>query len=489
MKKLTIAHRVTFAAGFLCLVLTGLTLFAALRFAGLRTISNAIVADSIPGMIHAGAIHNLQAESELRTLRLLLTPTAEKRAVMRAEIDAIAKQIGEILGQYETSIFADDDRRDFEALKARRTDFLQVREQYFALLERDRDAAMAFSASELRDAYAAYSKAGDVLFDYNVHTAGERGKALAAQVATDIQVAVVVGFVAVAIGIASSVLLVLGLNRLLSRVSRSLGDGADQVAAAASQVSSSSQSLAAGASEQAASLEETSSALEEVASMSKRNAESAAQAKTLSDQTRAAADMGAAKVVEMKRAMDAIKASSDDVAKIIETIDEIAFQTNILALNAAVEAARAGEAGAGFAVVADEVRNLARRAAGSAKETAAKIEDSVGRSAEGVVISADVARALTAILEKAKCVDALVAQISTASDEQTRGLLQVNDAVLQMNKITQANASNAEESAAAAEELTAQAAAQKHAVTELQILVDGGRARASASTRSCRGTS
>ncbi len=141
---------------------------------------------------------------------------------------------------------------------------------------------------------------------------------------------------------------------------------------AAREIGGSSQSLAEGAGEQAASLEETSSSLEELSSMTKRNAENAQKANDLAKQARNAADLGIADMQAMSAAMAAIKGSSDDIAKIIKTIDEIAFQTNILALNAAVEAARAGEAGMGFAVVADEVRNLAQRSAQAAKETAAK---------------------------------------------------------------------------------------------------------------------
>ena len=124
----------------------------------------------------------------------------------------------------------------------------------------------------------------------------------------------------------------------------------------------------------------------------------------------------------MTTAMEAIKVSSDDIAKIIKTIDEIAFQTNILALNAAVEAARAGEAGMGFAVVADEVRNLAQRSAQAAKETAAKIEGAIGKTAQGVEISAKVAQALNDIVAKVRQVDELVAEVASASREQTQGI-------------------------------------------------------------------
>ncbi len=255
------------------------------------------------------------------------------------------------------------------------------------------------------------------------------------------------------------------------RLAGSLAVQGGQLADTAAAVESSSQSLAEGSSEQASSLEETSASLEQMTSMTKRNTDSAMQAKDLAAQTRTAADTGVADMEEMKWAMDAIKGSSDEISKIIKTIDDIAFQTNILALNAAVEAARAGEAGLGFAVVADEVRNLAQRAAQAARETATKIEDSVKKSEHGVSISQKVSGSLAEIMEKAHRVDKLVAEIATASHEQQHGISQVNSAVSEMDKVTQSNAGRAEESAAAAQELNAQSIALREVVENLQRLV------------------
>jgi len=187
--------------------------------------------------------------------------------------------------------------------------------------------------------------------------------------------------------------------------------------------------------------------------MTQRNASAAGEAKALSTQTRTTADTGAAHMQAMQNAMEAIKTASGDVTKILKTIDEIAFQTNILALNAAIEAARAGEAGAGFAVVAEEVRGLAQRSAQAARETAAKIEDSTTKSQEGVRISAEVAQNFATIQHQIQDLDRLVAEIATASSEQSTGLQQLNSAVSQMDKITQQNAATAEESASAAAEL------------------------------------
>lgn len=271
------------------------------------------------------------------------------------------------------------------------------------------------------------------------------------------------------------------ITRPIRQVADVLVVGADQTTSAASQVASSSQSLAEGASEQAASLEETSSSLEEMSSMTQRNASNAERANALAKEARTAAEQGTEDMAAMSAAMQAIKDSSDDIAKIIKTIDEIAFQTNILALNAAVEAARAGEAGMGFAVVADEVRSLAQRSAQAAKETAAKIEGAIGKTAQGVELSAQVANALNAIVTKARQVDELAAEVATGSREQTQGISQINTAVTQMDKVTQSNAASAEESASAAEELNAQAESMKHAANNLLTIVDGASRRSSGS--------
>ena len=261
------------------------------------------------------------------------------------------------------------------------------------------------------------------------------------------------------------------ITRPIKAVADTLAAGSEQTAYAAGQISAASHSLAEGASEQAASLEETSSSLEEMASMTQKNAEHAQTAKDLAQQTRQAADIGAADMQLMSQAMEAIKGSSSDISKIIKTIDEIAFQTNILALNAAVEAARAGQAGAGFAVVADEVRNLAQRSAQAARETADKIEDAIQKTQQGVQISAKVSLGLQGIVVKVRQVDELIAKVATASREQSQGVEQVNSAVSQMDKVTQTNAANAEECASAATELSAQSSSLKDTVESLSTLV------------------
>lgn len=184
-------------------------------------------------------------------------------------------------------------------------------------------------------------------------------------------------------------------------------------------------------------------------------------------------------MVRMSEAINRIKGSSDQTAKIIKTIDEIAFQTNLLALNAAVEAARAGDAGKGFAVVAEEVRNLAQRSAEAAKSTAALIEESQQNANNGVAVSGEVGGILSQIVESVQKLAQLIGEVSAASEEQSKGIEQIGTAVTQMDKLTQANAANAEESASASEELAAQARELGDMVKVLVGIVKGEGARES----------
>jgi methyl-accepting chemotaxis protein len=256
------------------------------------------------------------------------------------------------------------------------------------------------------------------------------------------------------------------MEEALSQIAAS----ADQVAAAASQVGAGSQVLAHGTSEQASALEEISASLQEMTSMTQQSATHAQNCDGLSESARAIAYEGVKGMERLADAMERIRTSSDQTAKIVKTIDEIAFQTNLLALNAAVEAARAGEAGRGFAVVAEEVRSLAMRSAEAARTTSDLIEGAVNNARDGAKMSGDEASQLQEIAARADQVRSVVAEITTSAAQQSRGISQITTSVEQVNGVTQTAAANSEESASASEELSSQALVMKSLVREFQLL-------------------
>ncbi|MFB3904559.1 MAG: methyl-accepting chemotaxis protein [Acidobacteriota bacterium] len=262
------------------------------------------------------------------------------------------------------------------------------------------------------------------------------------------------------------------LNAAMNRLDQGFSQvavSAEQVASAASEISGGSHNLAQSASAQASSLEEISSSLREMAAMTKQATGNAKEAKGLTDGARRSADRGVESMRRLSEAIDRIKASSDETAKIVKTIDEIAFQTNLLALNAAVEAARAGDAGKGFAVVAEEVRNLAMRSAEAAKNTANLIEESVKNAEGGVAINQEVLSNLDEINQQVRKVSEVMAEMAAASDQQSEGIDQITSAVEQMNLLTQQTAANSEESASAAEELAGQAEEMKRVLSHYRL--------------------
>lgn len=260
------------------------------------------------------------------------------------------------------------------------------------------------------------------------------------------------------------------LNELIGQV-QAVGD---QIASGSTQVADSSQSLSQGATEQASSLEEISASMNEMANRTKTNAENAGKANRNSDEARDSAQKCNAQMGQMVAAMEDMRRSGADISRIIKTIDEIAFQTNLLALNAAVEAARAGQHGKGFAVVAEEVRNLAARSANAARETADLIAGTVAKTENGARLAEETARALGRIVTQTTQVSELVNAIATASSDQALGISEVNQGLSQIDQVTQMNTANAEETAAAAEELSSMVAHLKLMLGRFHLAGSGG---------------
>jgi methyl-accepting chemotaxis protein len=256
-------------------------------------------------------------------------------------------------------------------------------------------------------------------------------------------------------------------NKIIASFNETLGEintAAEQVSAGTKQVSDSSQSLSQGSTEQAASIEEITSTVTEIAAQTKENAVNASKANEMAESVKKNAGEGNNEMQGVLKAMDEINVSSTNISKIIKVIDDIAFQTNILALNAAVEAARAGQHGKGFAVVAEEVRNLAARSADAAKETTGMIEESIKKAENGKKITEQTADALNKVVENIASVADIVSGIAVASNDQATAIGQINQAIEEVSKVTQANTATAEETASASEELSSQAVLVKERV-------------------------
>ena len=259
------------------------------------------------------------------------------------------------------------------------------------------------------------------------------------------------------------------INGKLTDTLRQINDSAEQVSCGAEQVSGGAQSLSQGATEQASSIEELSATISMISDMVNTNARDAADAAEKTDVAGAALGEANGKMNELVEAMNEISASSAETQKIIKTIEDIAFQTNILALNAAVEAARAGAAGKGFAVVADEVRNLAGKSAEAAKNTTALIEGTVTAIEKGNSLVTDTAEMMNTVAESAGAVAQINGKIAESSKNAADAIVQVTTGVEQISAVVQTNSATAEESAAASEELAGQSGLMRELVGSFRL--------------------
>jgi methyl-accepting chemotaxis protein/methyl-accepting chemotaxis protein-1 (serine sensor receptor) len=444
--------------------------------ARLGTAVDALAGNALPGLVQCARVEAALNEMRGDILKHAATEDPSVKSEADSNISKLKAAIRKDLGDYEAASAGSARRRRIANAAASIERYLSVCDSVIAVSRAGRNAEAHRLYEEQSTKPGVYKAAkvaiqGETEFYRSLGTRASQ-EALATRANASLLTWVLLG-AAVLGGSGLLFAAVLGINRQLRMVARELSSGSAQVAAAAAQVASTSQSLAHGASEQAQSIGETSASTKEIRATSHRNNEVArASAGLVAESQRQFADMNHS-LDGMLVAMQGVERSSGDISRIIRAIDEIAFQTNILALNAAVEAARAGESGLGFAAVADEVRTLAQRSAQAAKDTASLIETSIVSSTEGRRKVEEVASAIRTIAEGSTKLKSLVDDVSAGSREQASGIEQIGQAIRRIDQVTQTAAANAEESAAAAEELTAHSQALAGLVGNLTALVDG----------------
>ena len=287
---------------------------------------------------------------------------------------------------------------------------------------------------------------------------------------------IVIGLLSLIVTLIAGAMVAKSILRPVNQAISELSVASQEINEASSEVFGASNSLSDGASNQASSLEETSASLEEMSAMTRQNADNTRHATALAKDVGNSAQESQVSIENLSAAIGSIKNSADETAKIVKTIDEIAFQTNLLALNAAVEAARAGDAGKGFAVVAEEVRSLAQRSAEAAKNTAVLIDESQGNAERGVTVSKEVEAVLKEIITGVQKINGVISEVAVASEEQAKGIAQINDSVAQMDQITQSNAAHSEQTAATSRELSSQSQDLSSIVQALSTIIHGASA-------------
>lgn len=406
-------------------------------------------------------------------LELMITTNQSRNNFLSNDLKRISKEDNELFEKYEATKLDPYEIDNIAKYKEAVTAYRNVRKTIasLAMVNKNAEAYKVYVANE--GTITKVEKIVGDLAEYNRKVAED----LHIQGSKDKQTAIIMMIITILAGlgllISLGLMIVSMITKPIQHAIDGLNMGTEEVSSAASQVAAASQQLAEGTSEQAASVQETSSTLEETSSMVHQNRENTQEAATLAKQAKQYAEQSNVEMGKMSTSMTELKNSSNEIAKIIKVIDEIAFQTNILSLNAAVEAARAGDAGKGFAVVAEEVRNLAQRSAQAAKDTAVIIESNINLSDGSVDIANTVRTSVESIGIQAAKVSDLLDEISVATDEQSQGVDQINKAVSQMEIVLSANAQTAEEAASASKTLEDQAVNVKEIVNSLIVLVDG----------------
>jgi methyl-accepting chemotaxis protein/methyl-accepting chemotaxis protein-1 (serine sensor receptor) len=469
--QLTIGKRFTLTCAALLALTTVQALIATFTFVRVKKGVFTLATDSIPGIIAidhiAIDIRDLRGEM----LRHICSSSPEEMKQAEQQLAGTKEKLNTDLRDYEVAITQQEDREQFERLRPLLSslDLSWGKVLPLSRASKNVEAYQVFS-SEALPVMSGLFELADNMLAWNKRTGNITLDATRAASDRGVWVTILITSLAVGSGIALTVLALRAIRSALGRNIVALSRAAGEVASAATQIASSSQSLAQGSSEQAASLEETSASTTEINSMATQSAGNSRRAAELVAESEVNFREANQSLDQLVKAMSGIKNSSEKISQVIKVIEGIAFQTNILALNAAVEAARAGESGLGFAVVADEVRSLAQRSSTAAKETALLIEESASASSAGQASVEAVDSAVKKVSQLSVEIKSIVDGVNVGSREQKSGLDQIARAMSTLETATQSVAANAEESAAAAEELSVQSRVLTGIVDELTQL-------------------
>nr|WP_183380923.1 MULTISPECIES: methyl-accepting chemotaxis protein [unclassified Herbaspirillum] len=509
---LKISQRLLLGFGLLMLIIVLMATMGINRLAELNGRMKEVISDKYPNTVMAGEIVN-QINLVARSVRnILLLKDPQQITFERNRITSADQSIEHQLGQLDKQLSDPDSRTLLENLQTAHKNYLVKRDEVLGIaLQGDKDRATALLIGDVRPVQNAYMEAADKLIKKQhalMETAGNQvelsyqraSTLLSALAASGLLMAALIAYVitrsittplnravqvaqTVAAGDLTSHIDSSGrdetaqllqalktMNDKLQQIVQRIQKGTDTIATATSEIATGNMDLSSRTEEQAGALEETASAMEQLTSTVKQNADNAHQANQLAQSASSIAQQGGNVVGQVVNTMESISTSSRKIVEIISVIDGIAFQTNILALNAAVEAARAGEQGRGFAVVASEVRSLAQRSASAAREIKQLINDSVATVDNGNRLVEQAGVTMDRVVSSVRDVTAIVAEITTASKEQSVGIEQINVAITHMDSTTQQNAALVEQAAAAAQSLEDQTSALLQTIAFFKVV-------------------
>ncbi|MBW3498492.1 methyl-accepting chemotaxis protein [Janthinobacterium sp. NKUCC08_JDC] len=527
MSKLKISTRLAFSFGLIIVLLIMVAFVSITRIRNINASTEKILNDRYVKVMLSNAIQSeVNIQARLLSIAIIGANDADEVSSSVAKVQASVKKNVELLARLKGLVNTPKGLELFQAVANGHEGYGKTRDANIKLLQEGKsETAGIFLLTQLRYPQEKFLTALAAMASFQESLMESEGKQAGADGRMAIILSLSLSIAATAIAIALAILISRSISRpiaeavkvaqrvaagdlsvtidargndetgLLLRALKEMNDnlqgivarvrhGTDAIAHGSREIASGNMDLSSRTEQQASSLEETASSMEELTSTVKQNGENARQANQMAQLASSVASKGGQVVAEVITTMDSINASSKKIADIIGVIDGIAFQTNILALNAAVEAARAGEQGRGFAVVATEVRNLAHRSASAAKEIKILIDDSVHQVNLGSSLVNQAGSTMEEIVSSVRRVTDIMAEITSASNEQETGIEQINQAITEMDAVTQQNAALVEEAAAASEALQDQAGILAEAVSVFKL--DGTQALPPAQVQAIR---